>query len=127
MTSAQLLQGVEQYAAFANAWRVEPVLSPTELVAAIQQASTNHVNASGDPCRVAFAVQDLADMRATAESQLFAILQCGISVIFVSRNAAELFPSDDEDLASDMSLLTDDELEALAFEPGALDDVEFDR
>lgn len=127
MTTAQLLRGIEQHADFASAWRVEPVLSPTELVAAIQQVSTGHVNASGSPCRLAFAVQDLADMRTAAESQLFAILQRGISVLFVSRNAVELFPSDDEDLASDMSLLSDDELEALAFEPGTLDDVEFDR
>ncbi len=143
MTAAQLLSKVERYqypttsgwavqhehstpadgptalrcsADWSKPWRVVPMLSAAELVYAIGQASTAEQG-------LAFAVEDVADMRAAAEGQLLAMLQRGIAVLFVSDHAVEQFPDDDADLSFDMELLSDEELEALAFEPGAIDEI----
>lgn len=151
MTTAQLLSTVERYqypatngwtvqqdsftpadgptalrcsAEWSKPWRVQPMLSATELVAAISQASTaGPVDEHGNPAGLAFAVEDVADVRAAAEGQLLAMLQRGITVLFVSDHAVEQFPVDDADLSLDMELLSDEELEALAFEPGAIDEI----
>ncbi|WP_373064284.1 hypothetical protein [Gemmatimonas sp.] len=106
-------------------WRVLPVLSAAELVAALEEASkAGQVNDHGDAAGLAFAVEDVADMRTAAEGQLLAMLQHGMSVLFVSDHAVELFPDDDNDLSLDLGLLSDEELEALAFGPGAIDEIE---
>lgn len=151
LTAAQLLSRVEQYqfpaaqgwtvhqetppqadgptpmrcsADWSKPWRVLPVLSAAQLVAALEEASTaGQVNDHGDAAGVAFAVEDATDMRTAAEGQLLAMLQHGMSVLFVSDHAVELFPDDDDDLSLDLGLLSDDELEALAFGPGAIDDI----